>query len=489
MSLARFILGLAALAASGACSTLGGDIATQLNTPGLAGARWGMLVTTMDGREIVSIRPDERFVPASNTKMFTIAAAFEQLKNLDVPDPSAGASIRLEPHEGGGPPDLVIVGGGDAALIDADDCENDCLHTLADMVVENGVTHVQDVIGDDRLFPDQRWAPGWGVDDIQVRAGEPVSALVINSNELTLHISPGPAAGTPALATWRQGDDFFRIENDATTVEGDKESVRIERRPGADTVRVYGTIGVNVKPLTIPIAVEDPALTGAWRIKQLLEQRGVKVDGQIRARHRPMATSDLPDVRTEAPPPLDWAGVEIARLTPPPLIDDIRFTSKQSQNLHAEVLLRRLGRINGAGSIEDGLAVVKAMLVEANANPATYDFLDGSGLSIYNRTTPRMVVAFLRWAAKQNWGAAWRDVMPVGGVDGTLARRFKGTALEGKVFAKTGTLNGVNSLSGFLVAKSGQTLVFSVFANDRPASSESAIGPMDTALLSIAAAN
>src|SRR5262249_29510010 len=149
------------------------------------------------------------------------------------------------------------------------------------------------------------------------------SALVINSNELGLRIKPGAAPGDAAQAAWREGDEVFRIENEATTVEGDKETIHFEHKPGSDVVRIYGTIGVSVRPLTIPMAVEDPALTGAWRIKRLLEQRGVVVDGQIRARHRPMATSDLPDVRSEPPPPLDWTGFEIARLTPPPLLDDI----------------------------------------------------------------------------------------------------------------------------------------------------------------------
>src|SRR5262249_22264832 len=146
---------------------------------------------------------------------------------------------------------------------------------LADMAVEAGVTRVQDVIGDDRLFPDQRWAPGWGVDDIQGRAGEAVSALVINSNELGLRIKPGALPGDAAQASWREGDEVFRIENEATTVEGDKETIHFEHKPGSDVVRIYGTIGVSVRPLTIPMAVEDPALTGAWRIKRLLEQRGV----------------------------------------------------------------------------------------------------------------------------------------------------------------------------------------------------------------------
>jgi D-alanyl-D-alanine carboxypeptidase/D-alanyl-D-alanine-endopeptidase (penicillin-binding protein 4) len=97
------------------------------------------------------------------------------------------------------------------------------------------------------------------------------------------------------------------------------------------------------------------------------------------------------------------------------------------------------------------------------------------------------MVVFLRWAASQPWGAAWRAGLPVGGIDGTLARRFKGTALENRIFAKTGTLNASSALSGYMTAKSGRTLLFSVYANDIPEGAR-ATDAMDAALVMIAEA-
>jgi D-alanyl-D-alanine carboxypeptidase/D-alanyl-D-alanine-endopeptidase (penicillin-binding protein 4) len=110
-------------------------------------------------------------------------------------------------------------------------------------------------------------------------------------------------------------------------------------------------------------------------------------------------------------------------------------------------------------------------------------------MSIYNRVTPRMVATFLRWTAGRPWGEAFRATLPIGGVDGTLRRRFGGTLLEGKVFAKTGTLRGVNALSGFMTTKSGKTLIFSAYANDRPSEAGPAIAAMDAALVTIAEMN
>jgi D-alanyl-D-alanine carboxypeptidase/D-alanyl-D-alanine-endopeptidase (penicillin-binding protein 4) len=173
---------------------------------------------------------------------------------------------------------------------------------------------------------------------------------------------------------------------------------------------------------------------------------------------------------------------------PPPLAQDLATINKLSQNVHAELLLRRIGRQRGTGSIADGIAAVRATLERAGVARRHYDLSDGSGMSTYNRIAPRGMVALLRWAAAQPWGAAWRATFPVAGVDGTLARRFKGSPLEGRLFAKTGSLNASTALSGYMIARSGRLLVFSAFANDIPEGAEAA-GAVDAALQLVAAEN
>ena len=96
------------------------------------------------------------------------------------------------------------------------------------------------------------------------------------------------------------------------------------------------------------------------------------------------------------------------------------------------------------------------------------------------------MVQLLAFAAQQDWFETWLADQPIGGVDGTLERRFVGTNLQGRIFAKTGTLNGVNALSGVMIAKSGQRLLFSIIANDRPAITGSATPEMDALLTLIA---
>ena len=129
------------------------------------------------------------------------------------------------------------------------------------------------------------------------------------------------------------------------------------------------------------------------------------------------------------------------------------------------------------------------MLTEAGVPRWSWDFSDGSGMSVYNRVTPRTTADFLVWTTQQPWGEAFRDTLPVGGVDGTLRRRFAGTSLEGRIFAKTGTLRGTNALSGFMLTRSGQLLVFAAFANERPSEAETTIWALDATLVAISETN
>ena len=282
---------------------------------------------------------------------------------------------------------------------------------------------------------------------------------------------------------------YYEVTNLATTAAAGTTELQFERMPNSRVLRLTGTIAVGAEPETLRMGIDDPAHFAAWRLRTLLEARGVRVTGDAEARHRPFARDgDDPARRGDRPVTRPSEPEALARLTPPPLAEDLILISKVSQNLHAELMLRRVGLIAGSGSIEDGVAAIAAMMSSAGVPRTAWDLSDGSGMSTYNRLSPRAVATLLRWAAAQPWGAAWRATFPVAGVDGTLARRFRGTPLEGRLFAKTGTLNASNALSGYLTARSGRTLIFSFYANDVPGD-VSATGFMDAALNLIAEAN
>jgi serine-type D-Ala-D-Ala carboxypeptidase/endopeptidase (penicillin-binding protein 4) len=165
-------------------------------------------------------------------------------------------------------------------------------------------------------------------------------------------------------------------------------------------------------------------------------------------------------------------------------------TNKVSQNLHAEIILRTLGKLESSdGSLLEGTRVVRQFLISAGVAPTDFVLYDGCGLSPQDLVTPRAFTTLLAYAARQSWGQAFRTSLPVGGVDGSLSARFKEPLLDGKVFAKTGTLGEARALSGYLVAASGQTVVFSIMCSDHSPSLPAERAAMDKIVAAIAESN
>ena len=430
------------------------------------GTRFGLVVTDAEGRELVAIAPTDRFIPASNTKMFTIAAALATLPAIDQPDTAGGTSVRLEGR------DVVLTGNGDARLSSAADCATDCLATLADAVAKK-TRRVRDITGDATAFADRRWSHGMSWNNVAERSGTGVAALSLDSNQLPLVATPGDVGKPPRVTA----SPYLTIDNRAVTVASGPTTLDVERLPFERSVRLTGQIAVGTAPDTTYLGIDDPAHYAAWRLSQMLGERRVKISGTLRSVYR-----------IEGDPLPRDTGAPLARVTAPPLLEDFKVVNKVSQNLHAELLLRRVGAAGGDVSVGGGLKAVEVMLTGAGVPRTGYDFSDGSGMSTYNRVAPRAMIAFLRWTTTQPWSAQFRATLPIGGVDGTIARRFIGTPLAGKVFAKTGGLNATNALSGWMTAKSGRELTFAFFANDVPAG-QRATPAMDAVLNLVAAAN
>ncbi|MFN3212735.1 MAG: D-alanyl-D-alanine carboxypeptidase/D-alanyl-D-alanine-endopeptidase [Henriciella sp.] len=485
------ILGLSLIAVTGCASTLQSDVEAALYNPDHTGIRWGLVLADLSGEELLAIKADDRFTPASNTKIITTMAAYHHLEALQAPANNPGTQVFVEQDHGDAAPRLILKGGGDAMLKDAPDCETTCLSALADQVAGWGLEEISAVVGDDTLFPFERWGPGWSQEDLTFYYGTAISALSVNDNLVWIDIAPSDTPGTLASVTWQDGNDYFALNNQLQTAPvGSPWAMRIERLPGADTVRVYGEIPAGAAARTYRLAIDNPAEYTAWRFKNLLTARGISV-GAIETRHRPLALIDEAPGPDDEIAPADLAIHSAARsaaaiLPPAPLTESLKRISKDSENLHADLAVRRLGLLEGTGSRDYGVAVLNAFLEEAGLPETGYALQGGSGMSIYNRISPRSMVQLLAFAATQPWFDDWIEDQPISGVDGSLKRRFVGTPLEGRIFAKTGTLNGANALSGMMIAQSGRKLLFSIIANDRPTTARSAIPEMDAALVEIA---
>jgi D-alanyl-D-alanine carboxypeptidase/D-alanyl-D-alanine-endopeptidase (penicillin-binding protein 4) len=391
----------------------------------------------------------------------------------------------------------------------------DVLSLLAEQVEQAGVRTVDgSVVGDDTYFLYEPYGRAWAWDDLQWSYGAPVSALTFNENTAELTIAADrelakAAAPTETAAEWTPDVDYYTVDNAMTAAnQAPPPAARqpaqpapgpgLDRRPGSMLVRAWGT--APAEGFRAALAVEDPAEFTAEAFKVALRGRGVSVTGAAASRHK--YSIDTGDFSAERAQPIKLGRSDLATVAAPlegqkvlarrvsvPVAEDITVTNKVSQNLHAELLLRLLGKVHGTdGSFAEGARVVRQFLIGAGVDDGDFFLYDGSGMSPDDRIAPRAFTQLLAYASRQPWGAAWRDSLPVAGVDGTLAGRFKDSALKGRLWAKTGTSNEGNALSGYLTAASGKTLAFSILVNGHRPGSEAELQAIDRIAEAIAAA-
>ncbi len=470
------ILLLACVASASQAAGLPENIQKLIDSsPAARTAFWGIQIVELgSGKTLYELNSDHYFVPASNAKLFSTALALTRLgpdftfqtRVLAVDPPDAQGRIAG---------DLRLIGGGDPNLSarsipyrmgPAAGNPFAAIEELADQLVARGIRSVAgDIVGDDTWYVWQPYATGWAIDDPQSDDGPPISALTLADNVLTLSVRPGAAAGEVAALSTNPRSEFYRIENRVRTIAaGGERHIHFQRIPGSRDAFLWGTIPLRDRGQDLLISVEDPAEFAAQALRAALEARGVAVAGGARGEHlSPDRLSDL----TQAPPQEPIAGSELARRVSPRLIEDLRVTAKVSQNLHAELTLRAVGRARrNVGSFEAGMAEMKSFLADAGIDPAGYNLLDGSGLSRLDLVTPATVVKLLRFMYDSPARDNWLSILPVGGQDGTLSTRFGGTPAAGRIFAKTGSLSHVSALSGYLQRTDGSWITFSILVNN-----------------------
>jgi D-alanyl-D-alanine carboxypeptidase/D-alanyl-D-alanine-endopeptidase (penicillin-binding protein 4) len=232
-------------------------------------------------------------------------------------------------------------------------------------------------------------------------------------------------------------------------------------------IRLGGTLPQGAPAVDLHVAVPDPARYATTVLAEVLAARGIEVAGGV------ATTSD----------PVPAGGRILARHEGWSMAEMIAVANKESQNLHAEMLLRlAAAKQTGTGTVEGGVAAEQALARRLGIALGTGAVADGSGLSPSNLVKPRDVVALLVAMAHHPQAAAFRDSLAVAGVDGTLRHRFQGTPIQGRVRAKTGTVHHVNALAGYAVGPGGREIAFAIVANHQGAPAATVVRAIDAAV-------
>ncbi|HLM01335.1 MAG TPA: D-alanyl-D-alanine carboxypeptidase/D-alanyl-D-alanine-endopeptidase, partial [Pyrinomonadaceae bacterium] len=368
--------------------------------------------------------------------------------------------------------DLTIYGRGDPSISTAFNNQDyfKGMNNLAEKIVAAGVRRIEGaLVGDESYFTGDPVPASWEWEDLQWYYGAEVSALSVNDNALDVIVRPGSAVGAPAgVQLLPSVNGVVLVNNTTTSAAGTRRDIGIRRRLGTNVVEVFGSIPRGAGAYTNYVSAPKPAMIFVSMLRQMLEQKGVVITGQTR-------TVDA-EFRKNAPMPVANM-VEVAKLESPPLALIAAKTMKPSQNLYTELILRAMGETIGDRanprwtSANRGIAVVDKFLGEIGVAPGSVLMHDGSGLSRHDLITPNAVVQLYTYMNRSKAATAWRESLTIAGVDGTLKDRLKGTRAENNVRGKTGTIDQVSSLSGYMTTAAGERLAFSLLTNYIPSSS------------------
>ncbi|HEX6626272.1 MAG TPA: D-alanyl-D-alanine carboxypeptidase/D-alanyl-D-alanine-endopeptidase [Pyrinomonadaceae bacterium] len=459
--------------------------------PAFASSQLALKIVSLEtGRVIYEENAHKWMQPASNMKLYTVAAALDRFG----PDYRFVTSVYApaRPDRAGlikG--DLTVYGRGDptyATRFNPEDEEKNyyrAIDELAARVVAAGVRKIEgDLVGDESYFAGIALAPGWEWDDLQWWYGAEVSALTVNDNSVDLAVKPGARVGDPCFITTGPPTSLVTvIDRTRTSARGTTRELVVHRPLGQNSIEVSGTMPIDDRGFTASVAVSRPAMMFAAMLRASLERHGVVVTGKTR-------TIDARG-RADSATPLEVSAlVELATRQSPPLSIIAAQTMKPSQNLYTELLLRALGKREATDpkktSEESGVAAVRSLLTKAGIDAGRLLIIDGSGLSRGNLVTAEATLQLLVYMNGHPHAHFFRDALPVAGVDGTLRNRMRNTAATGNVRAKTGTLGSATSLSGYLFTAAGERLAFSLMINNPPRDTDPRAGFTDAVAVLLA---
>ncbi len=456
-----------------------------LDAPPFDRHAWGIVVLDTTGKVLFQRNATRLFIPASNTKLMVSAAAAVLLP----PDGTVMTSVYAAGLVDSGvvQGDLVLYGRGDPTMsrrcFDADTlkagaCETDPMRRLRELAAQiraRGIRVVAgSVVGDGSYFEPTLLHETWEHGDLLWWYAAPVSALAFNDNSLDLRWGPGPEPGAPGVLALSPDLGDVTIQNRTTTVERAGSGLDVGAL-GPLSLWAGGSISRAAPTRTSYVALPDPNRLAASAFRRALAEAGISVLGGTES-----TTDSLRYAQSRTAAPLAETASRPFREWLAPILGP-------SQNLFAEMLLKLVGRrVSGEGSWRAGIAAERRLLIDSvGADSTQFSLRDGSGLSHVNVVSPLTFARLMLWMRRHPRFDVFEPALPVAGRSGTVRNRMVGTAVEGRVKAKTGSIFRVNAFSGYVTLPNGRTRIFSIQTNNHDLGGSAMIARIDSLVVEI----
>jgi D-alanyl-D-alanine carboxypeptidase/D-alanyl-D-alanine-endopeptidase (penicillin-binding protein 4) len=427
------------------------------NDPNFSSANWGVVIRSLEtGEYLYKRNEDKLFMPASNLKLVTTSAGLLLLgkyyhfrTNLYINGTIDGSIVQGN---------LIVQGFGDPTIsgrfYNGDAYK--VFNQWADTLLKLGIDEINgNLIGDDNAYDDVSLGSGWAWDNETFWYSAPSGALSFNDNCIDITVKP-TKTGIPADIQIYPETRYVTVINKVITSDPNTHpDINIYRERGTNIITIFGKIAENSEEKKIQSSINNPTQYSMVVLKEVLQRKGIKINGYA---------SDLDEEVSN----LDYSKMnKLFTYYSPALSEIVKVINKNSQNFYAEQLLKIIGyEKDGLGTDAFGVKEIKNLIKDFGINPENFIMVDGSGLSRLNLISPRQLVDLLSYMYKSELFPVFYESLPIAGVDGTLARRMRKTKAENNVRAKTGYIDGVKSLSGYINSADNEPIVFSIMVNN-----------------------
>jgi D-alanyl-D-alanine carboxypeptidase/D-alanyl-D-alanine-endopeptidase (penicillin-binding protein 4) len=440
-----------------AISDLKNHIDDIINDNNFSGASWGVFIKSLKTGEILYKRnADKYFIPASNIKLFTTAAALLLLgENYRY---KTRLYIDGDIYKGTLYGNLIIQGSGDPTISNryiAGGVDT-IFNAWCDSLKKYGIFRITgNLLGDDNSFDEKGYGTGWMRDYEYAWFAAPSSALSFNNNVINIYIKPTSKELPASITIEPNVKNLYFINKVLTTDSSEKSNIQIIRNRRNDVITIKGTISETDIPKTEYLAVEDPTEYFVSVFENSLKKNNIVLEGYAIDADNEAHAIDYADTKKL---------FEHKSITLKEIIKEI---NKNSNNFYAEQLLKTIGlEINNFGSVDNGVKATRKIFEKMGINIDNLLISDGSGLSRLNYVTPKQIVNLLSYMYRSSSYKSFYNSLPIAGRDGTLQNRMKNTVAENNVRGKSGLLNGVSVISGYLTTVDEEPIVFSIMVNN-----------------------